>query len=337
MSLKEIYNWIKENYPKIFSGSDIGWQNTIRHNLSLNSFFKRIPRYELYQRSYDIRREKKSFWTIDVTKMDKVTKEKVMSLLEQSETPKLASGSALFSQDISKSPVQKKLSVSRDLFSSTFIPENPSIAASNHRNESFLYCSQGSQSYSNANTGAVDSQFNNNYKQNLNYKPYTDAYGLDRNSYLTNLPGTKRQYDYESYNPSKRAKGSKFDYILNPSEQIFSPEQKMQDFSDPSILSRPGFRSDGHESFYPRSNNISSFPKAPRNLHRQTLSNFDIDTLKSSVSPTSSLNSLTNHQKINYKLPKIYTSPQKSPSSNSFNSNNSENSRSKHSLSHLLN
>ncbi|OMJ21415.1 Forkhead box protein I1-A [Smittium culicis] len=337
MSLKEIYNWIKENYPKIFSGSDIGWQNTIRHNLSLNSFFKRIPRYELYQRSYDIRREKKSFWTIDVTKMDKITKEKVMNLLEQSETPKPTPGSILFSQENSKSPAQKKLSVSGDFFSSTFISENNNISASTPRNERFLYYPQESQTYSNVSTLTIDSQFNNAYKQNINYKPYSHTHGLDGNSYINNLPNTKRQYNYESYNPSKKAKSSKFEYILNPSEHIFSPEQKMQNISEHTNFSRPTFRSGVYESLYSRSSIISSSPKAHRNLHRQTLSNSDIIKLKSSVSPVSSLNSLSNHKQSSFNLPKIHTSPPKSPSSNSFHSINTENSSSKHSLSHLLN
>ncbi|PWA00252.1 hypothetical protein BB558_003695 [Smittium angustum] len=83
MSLKDIYNWIKKNYPKVFEGSDIGWQNTIRHNLSLNSFFRRMPRYEVGTDSGGRYYNKKgSFWTIDLDKMDKTTKDKVFGILE---------------------------------------------------------------------------------------------------------------------------------------------------------------------------------------------------------------------------------------------------------------
>ncbi|KAI7858596.1 fork head domain-containing protein [Circinella umbellata] len=69
MTLQEIYKWIKEKYPALYDVEDTGWQNTIRHNLSLNKCFKKIPKAELVNGSNC--RGKGGYWTIDPNYIEK--------------------------------------------------------------------------------------------------------------------------------------------------------------------------------------------------------------------------------------------------------------------------
>ncbi|ORZ03849.1 fork head domain-domain-containing protein [Syncephalastrum racemosum] len=68
MTLRDIYRWIMEKYPALYDADDTGWQNTIRHNLSLNKCFKKIPKSDLAGVGT---RGKGGYWTVDPAYMDK--------------------------------------------------------------------------------------------------------------------------------------------------------------------------------------------------------------------------------------------------------------------------
>ncbi|KAI9480346.1 MAG: fork head domain-containing protein [Benjaminiella poitrasii] len=68
MTLRDIYSWITNKYPALYNAEDTGWQNTIRHNLSLNRCFKKVPRSELTGTRH---RGKGGYWTIDPFYLEK--------------------------------------------------------------------------------------------------------------------------------------------------------------------------------------------------------------------------------------------------------------------------
>lgn len=89
LTLRDIYDWIQSRYPNLYEANETGWQvnnyavyhinahtkqvilqNTIRHNLSLNRCFMKIPRpSHSYGDGGRRKKSKGSYWSVDLEKL----------------------------------------------------------------------------------------------------------------------------------------------------------------------------------------------------------------------------------------------------------------------------
>ncbi|KAM7373823.1 hypothetical protein PAMP_006523 [Pampus punctatissimus] len=67
LTLSQIYQYVSNNFP-FYSRNKAGWQNSIRHNLSLNDCFQKVPRNESdpgYSWIVILTAGKGNYWTLD--------------------------------------------------------------------------------------------------------------------------------------------------------------------------------------------------------------------------------------------------------------------------------
>jgi len=90
LTLSDIYNWIEETYV-FYRTADPVWKNSIRHNLSLNPIFKKIPRPECSK-------GKGGYWAIDYENQKNgkpLRKKKMLSVPEIPSVDRLPIGRGL--------------------------------------------------------------------------------------------------------------------------------------------------------------------------------------------------------------------------------------------------
>ncbi|KAJ1967497.1 hypothetical protein H4R35_006694 [Dimargaris xerosporica] len=81
LTLREVYRWVMEHHPYLCYSSDNGWQNTIRHNLSLNKCFVKVARSDT-DVCYTSSKGKGGYWTVDASLMDTAIRDGVERTLK---------------------------------------------------------------------------------------------------------------------------------------------------------------------------------------------------------------------------------------------------------------
>lgn len=174
LTLSGIYSFISKNYPYYRTGANKGWQNSIRHNLSLNRYFIKVPR------SQD-EPGKGSFWRIDPSSE--------LKLIDQSYRKRRQRGSQCF-----RTPFGMPRSA----------PVSPSYMDNSREgspiNDEMMLSAPGSPGQNNSGNASYGSA-NNDGSQNSTYQHQYTAYasgGVVTDQHGADLYEDDDQVEYDS-------------------------------------------------------------------------------------------------------------------------------------------
>ncbi|KAJ3395795.1 hypothetical protein HDU92_004958 [Lobulomyces angularis] len=172
ITLNEIYNWITENHP-FYKTAGSGWKNSIRHNLSLNKAFIRVPRPVNEP-------GKGAYWTID---MNSVSEENSKEYRKTRNNRARSDPAPYRAEPIAlrgRSDGPRSAPITSNLFYSIAPPATESSVPSIYHPYS---CSESTFSVTGNQSNVDDSSVNNIGQVNFNgrraYQPTTDQ--LQRN------------------------------------------------------------------------------------------------------------------------------------------------------------
>lgn len=185
LTLSGIYSFISKNYPYYRTGANKGWQNSIRHNLSLNRYFIKVPR------SQD-EPGKGSFWRIDPSSE--------LKLIDQSYRKRRQRGSQCF-----RTPFGMPRSA----------PVSPSYVDNNSRegspvNDELMLSAPGSPGQNNSGNVSYSSA-NHDGSLNSSYQNQYNAYasGADQHSVEVYDEDDAIEYDSDEYDAPTEVKRQK--------------------------------------------------------------------------------------------------------------------------------
>ncbi|KAI8373338.1 fork head domain-containing protein [Blakeslea trispora] len=259
LTLSQIYQWVIEHYP-YYGSAGSGWKNSIRHNLSLNKSFVRVPRPVNEP-------GKGSYWTVDQYASD--TEQRVRTNVRgRSNKP---SNDTSFSSHHRPNPwllgnSNRHVRDSRSLSTDAGVPSSYSAAATGtaaavRRKAQYGYCSH-----------PYGGGYERNFNQPYGYPNY--QYQQRVSSYETLLPG--RQH-------------SSVTYSLPVANNHSMPTSYNQNFGN-STYSQPFY---SHRQSCPDLSSTYSETNSLPNFNT-------VSSNETCIEPSSSTPCITNNQKMTF-------------------------------------